>query len=171
MEQPLRVMDIRRDVPSYWKAIRVRSNGTRFQHQGWDLLAAPGTPAYSIAYGVVTWSKVDEKYGLQLLIQFRFYTGETLYAFYAHLDAIRVHKGERVKPGEIVALTGDSGNAAGLSADAKHLHFELRTRPDQWGLFGLTGRDDPARVLGFDYFNIPPYASVIPDLGNDDESQ
>jgi peptidase M23-like protein len=44
------------------------------------------------------------------------------YAFYAHLQpaSLRVHIGDRVRPGQVIALLGDSGNA-----DAPHLHFQI----------------------------------------------
>jgi murein DD-endopeptidase len=44
------------------------------------------------------------------------------YAFYAHLQpaSLRVRIGDRVKPGQVIALLGDSGNA-----DAPHLHFQI----------------------------------------------
>lgn len=44
------------------------------------------------------------------------------YAFYAHLQpsSLRVRIGDRVRPGQVIALLGDSGNA-----DAPHLHFQI----------------------------------------------
>jgi murein DD-endopeptidase MepM/ murein hydrolase activator NlpD len=44
------------------------------------------------------------------------------YAFYAHLQpaSLRVRIGDRVRPGQVIARLGDSGNA-----DAPHLHFQI----------------------------------------------
>ncbi len=44
------------------------------------------------------------------------------YAFYAHLQpaSLRVRIGDRVRPGQVIALLGNSGNA-----DAPHLHFQI----------------------------------------------
>jgi murein DD-endopeptidase len=44
------------------------------------------------------------------------------FAFYAHLQptSLRVRIGNRVRPGQVIALLGDSGNA-----DAPHLHFQI----------------------------------------------
>lgn len=44
------------------------------------------------------------------------------YAFYAHFQphSIRVHEGQRVRPGRVLGLLGNSGNSA-----APHLHFGI----------------------------------------------
>ena len=49
-----------------------------------------------------------------------------VFAHYAHLrpGSIRVHAGERVHSGEMIAHLGDSGNSA-----APHLHFHLSDKP------------------------------------------
>ena len=48
------------------------------------------------------------------------------YAHYAHLQpgSIRVKLGDRVKPGQVLALLGNSGNS-----DAPHLHFQITDGP------------------------------------------
>jgi hypothetical protein len=53
--------------------------------------------------------------------------GRGRYAVYAHLvpGSIPVKVGQRVKRGQVIALLGNSGNAAG-----PHLHFQVCDRPD-----------------------------------------
>jgi murein DD-endopeptidase MepM/ murein hydrolase activator NlpD len=57
-----------------------------------------------------------------------------LMTVYAHLSTIQVEEGQRVDGGEVIALSGHSGNASG-----PHLHFEVWRR----------GREiDPVPFLG-----------------------
>jgi murein DD-endopeptidase MepM/ murein hydrolase activator NlpD len=52
--------------------------------------------------------------------------GGGLYALYAHLrtGSLRVHAGDRVKAGAVIAALGNSGKA-----DAPHLHFQVMDGP------------------------------------------
>ena len=52
--------------------------------------------------------------------------GDQRYALYAHLQpgSIKVHRGERVKLGQVIGLVGNSGNSV-----APHLHFHVTDRP------------------------------------------
>ncbi|HTU81294.1 MAG TPA: M23 family metallopeptidase [Candidatus Acidoferrales bacterium] len=81
-----------------------------------------GIPVYAIARGrVVQVSAADVKeYGLRIVIQ---HAGG-VQSLYAHLYRALVKAGETVSPGEQIAVSGQSGNAADSSEPA-HLHFEL----------------------------------------------
>jgi hypothetical protein len=59
------------------------------------------------------------------------------YAFYAHLQpgSVRVKVGQRVHPGEVLGLLGNSGNS-----NAPHLHFQLMDGPTPLGSEGLPYR-------------------------------
>jgi len=50
------------------------------------------------------------------------YSGQTLYAYYQHLKqhGVKVKKGQKVKQGEFIALSGNSGNTTG-----DHLHLVI----------------------------------------------
>jgi hypothetical protein len=52
--------------------------------------------------------------------------GDHHYALYAHLQpgSIKVHPGERVIPGQMIGLVGDSGNSI-----VPHLHFQVTNGP------------------------------------------
>jgi murein DD-endopeptidase MepM/ murein hydrolase activator NlpD len=135
---------------------KVRSCGHK-PHQGWDLYADIGTPVYAIAPGVVEFVQSRGDYGLQLCIRLDedamctasagFSRVGQLWAFYAHLSLVFFQTGQAVLESDVVALTGNSGNATNVPP---HLHFEIRTKPH--AAKGLTGRIDPARLLGYDYY-------------------
>lgn len=60
--------------------------------------------------------------------------GDGRYAFFAHLKpgSLRVHKGDRVKRGQVLGLVGNSGNSMG-----PHLHFHVSTDPTPLATEGL----------------------------------
>jgi hypothetical protein len=60
--------------------------------------------------------------------------GGGLFAFYAHLKSgsIRVREGERVRRGQVLALTGNSGNTSG-----SHLHFHVMDAPSALAADGV----------------------------------
>jgi hypothetical protein len=60
--------------------------------------------------------------------------GKGVFAGYAHLapGSVRVHRGERVRQGQVLGRLGNSGNSSG-----PHLHFQLMTRPSLLDADGL----------------------------------
>jgi peptidoglycan LD-endopeptidase LytH len=133
----------------------VRSSGTKV-HQGWDLYATPGTSAYAITEGVVEFTANQGDYGLQLCLKLsdpaiqeycRRHLVDQLYAFYGHLLFTLKQKGDLVAEGDVVAMTGNSGNATNTPP---HLHFEIRSTPHP-GL-GLAGRISPEDLFGQTYY-------------------
>jgi murein DD-endopeptidase MepM/ murein hydrolase activator NlpD len=93
--------------------------GARF-HTGLDYPAARGTTVRAAASGLVTWAGwLESGYGLVAIIDH----GGGVRTWYAHLDSVSVHRGERVTRGSEIARVGASGLATG-----PHLHFELRVR-------------------------------------------
>ncbi len=60
--------------------------------------------------------------------------GNGLYAVYGHLipGSIKVHVGEQVKQGQMLAKLGNSGNST-----EPHLHFQIMDRPDTLAANGL----------------------------------
>lgn len=86
-------------------------------HRGIDLGVYVGTPVDATHSGVVVyadWSNLG--YGYLVVVQSGIYT-----TYYAHLSDISVEVGDSVTFGQIVALSGNTGNSSG-----PHLHYEVR---------------------------------------------
>ncbi|WP_259945928.1 DUF5930 domain-containing protein [Jannaschia sp. W003] len=86
-------------------------------HSGMDFAGARGTPIHSTADGVVTYAGWQSGYGKLVKIRHAF-GFETRYA---HLNQIRVTKGQRVSRGERIGDMGTTGRSTGV-----HLHYEVR---------------------------------------------
>lgn len=92
-------------------------NRSKAFHSGLDMAAPTGTPIYSTAEGVVTFSGQQRGYGNVVKIRHAF-GFETVYA---HLSKSRVQVGERVERGKLIADMGSTGRSTG-----SHLHYEVR---------------------------------------------
>lgn len=93
---------------------------TMREHHGVDYLVPEGTAVFATADGTVrTLSEKNSTHGKAVTIDH----GNGYETSYSHLLDIRVRKGQKVKRGDIIALSGNSG----LSF-APHLHYEVRYR-------------------------------------------
>ena len=95
-------------------------------HRGIDFAAAVGTPVHAMWSGRVTSNSWGSAYGLHLVIDHDpLPDGSPGYwAVYAHLSSKKVHPGQRVAAGQLIGLSGRSGNVTG-----PHLHVEVQTGP------------------------------------------
>lgn len=86
-------------------------------HNGIDIAAPIGTPVHSPYSGVVKSVYSNNTGGIQMIVDHDngFRTG------YAHLSEAIKRPGQRVKQGEIIAKTGNTGASTG-----PHLHLTLR---------------------------------------------
>ncbi len=91
-------------------------------HRGIDLAAPRGTPIRAPVEGVVTYAGQQRGFGKVVKISHAL-GFETVYA---HMSAIRVAKGDRVKRGQQVGDVGSTGRSTG-----NHLHYEIR-RNGKW---------------------------------------
>ena len=86
-------------------------------HAGMDFTATTGTEVHATGDGRVVFADYSTNgYGVHVIIDHGF-DMETLYA---HLDAVKVRAGQRVKRGDVIGVVGNTG----LSA-APHLHYEV----------------------------------------------
>jgi murein DD-endopeptidase MepM/ murein hydrolase activator NlpD len=98
---------------------RFGPRGNRF-HPGVDFPSSYGAPVYAAASGRVVRAGWDSGgYGYLVALA----NSRGVRTMYAHLSAIRVHRGQRVRVGTRVGNVGASGEATG-----PHLHFEVRVR-------------------------------------------
>lgn len=115
-------------------------------HKGVDYSCKTGTPVYSAVSGVVVHAgkHVYKKgwgfaFGLHVIVDnVRFTDGSSgLWAGYCHLSEVKVRVGQRIKKGDVVGFSGNTGRST-----APHLHFQIlasRTwsplkhrNPDKW---------------------------------------
>lgn len=129
---------------------KVRNGGTR-NHQGIDIETdGPLWRCYAVDNAVVSVVRNVGDYGLQVVLKLENSAIKgNLFAFYAHLSRVKVKVGQKVKAGDVIGLSGSTGNAKGMDTKARgsHLHFEVRTAALPGG--GMTGRLDP-----LDYFEL-----------------
>lgn len=125
--------------------VRSFANGSPRTHQGWDFSAPIGASVYAIADGTVQFIRNGGDYGVQLCLSFTF-NGSTYYAFYAHLQRTLVAVGTTAKMKDVIAKSGNSGNARNLPSSEEHLHFEIRTTLSPGP--GLAGRVSPLKIYG-----------------------
>ena len=91
---------------------------TRRMHEGVDFSLDVGTPVYATGNGTVslTHSSISG-YGKQIEIDHGF----GYITKYAHLNMFAVKKGQKVKRGDLIGYSGNSGKST-----APHLHYEVK---------------------------------------------
>lgn len=91
--------------------------GRTKKHSGVDFALKPGNPIYATGDGVVEAVKFELfGYGTQVLIDHGF----GYKTRYAHMKTVGVAEGMKVKRGECIGLSGNSGRSSG-----PHLHYEV----------------------------------------------
>ncbi len=155
-----------------WPLANYRYGGVFFGdevHTGIDIPVKTGTPIYAAGPGRINWAgyglysgsteNTDDPYGLAVVIRHDFgYQGQTLYTVYGHMSRIDVQRGEKVESGDMLGLSGATGNVTG-----PHLHFEVRigknnfsrsrnpelwlSPPQGWGILAGKVMDDKANFM------------------------
>ena len=96
---------------------RAPMRGASRNHKGIDFAGPIGTPIYATADGLIGRAKWVRGYGKFIEIEH----GNELQTRYAHLSAMNVRYGQRVKKGDVIGYMGSTGNSTG-----SHLHYEVR---------------------------------------------
>ena len=95
-------------------------------HTGIDITRPQGTPVRAVANATVVHSGygfAGAAYGLHIVLKLP----DGKYALYGHLSASTVRAGQTVSAGQMIGNVGSTGNSSG-----PHLHFEIRSTPDQY---------------------------------------
>ncbi|MBA3778314.1 MAG: M23 family metallopeptidase [Chloroflexi bacterium] len=124
-------LDRRAGVARHYNHVRgVLGDGSLERaHDGIDLYVERGTPVRSVFEGIVInparrWRPWDPaRYGRTVVVISTEPTSRGYTALMVHLSRVDVRHGDRVRRGQVVGRTGDTGNAEGVPI---HLHFELR---------------------------------------------
>jgi len=91
-------------------------SGRQEMHKGIDFAGKMGSDILATAAGVVTWA--GKRYGYGQLVEIAH--GNDLVTRYGHAREILVKVGDRVEPGQKIALMGSSGRSTG-----PHVHYEV----------------------------------------------
>jgi murein DD-endopeptidase MepM/ murein hydrolase activator NlpD len=113
------------DADKFWLSSlfgpRKRINGTWGFHHGIDMAAVKGTAVKAARAGTVVEACFQTGYGNTVVIKH----SEVIKTRYAHLHAIRVYAGQKIKQGTIVGTVGETGFIRKKGKDGSHLHFEV----------------------------------------------
>ncbi len=85
-------------------------------HTGVDIRAKKGDPIHATADGVVLKAFRNGGYGNYVVIDH----GNGYTSSFAHMQKYMVHKGDKVKRGQLIGLVGSTGRSTG-----SHLHYEI----------------------------------------------
>ena len=110
-------------------------------HRAIDMRAIVGTPVAAAEDGEITivyhWNGIrtqgdTNSYGNMVKLKHDSWKGGSVETLYAHLNSTNVKVGQKVKKGDIIGYSGNTGNSFGA-----HLHFEVRykgtrTNPLVW---------------------------------------
>ena len=124
------------------------SGETRY-HDGQDFAMKPGTPVYTTGDGVVEYVKFSfTGYGNEILIDHGF----GYKTRYAHMSLISVAEGMKLKRGDCIGESGNSGKSTG-----PHLHYEVIYRGE---------RVNPMNYLDMD-MPVKEYAEMVRKRGDE----
>ena len=88
-------------------------------HNGIDFACNEGTSVMCVKDGTVSYAGFDNIFGNCIII---LHNDNKTTSVYAHLNSIKVKKGQKLSKGDVIGLSGNTGQTTG-----PHLHFEVRS--------------------------------------------
>lgn len=132
--------------------VRITQGWNPPAHYGKDFSCVVGTPIVASEAGVAYPREQSGGFGRYVVVE-----TPTHYVYCAHLSEWCVREGERVVAGQVIALSGNTGNSTG-----PHLHFEVRSKagspyhrgavdPDAWLAEVIGGEEEGnlANIIGW----------------------
>ena len=116
--QPISNKDLKLTASGYGSRIDPVYGTVRF-HYGMDFTCDTGTPVFATADGTVVSTDWEQGYGMTVEIDH----GYGYRTRYCHLSSYRSRVGQKVKRGELIALSGCTGKSTG-----PHVHYEVVQR-------------------------------------------
>ncbi len=113
------ILPLNSKITSSYGNARVFNGVLKSFHSGTDFKAKVGTPVKAINDGKVVLAKQRYYAGGSIIIDH----GKGVYSCYYHLSKFLVKKGDRVKRGQIIAKSGQSGRVSG-----PHLHLTIKIK-------------------------------------------
>ena len=126
-------------------------------HRGTDFAVPSNTPVVAADDGTVIYSEWSDSGGWGVVIDHAYDR-----TAYFHNNQLFVYPGQHVSRGQLIALSGSTGNSTG-----PHVHFEVRDLLTPWHSidpYGWTGPgQDPWRWdMGYLWTSSPPVPFVLP---------
>lgn len=105
------------DEPGYVTRGQAAADSVDEEHPGVDIAVPVGSVVRAAGGGVVLQAGTHEEYGNFVLLEHP----DGYQSMYGHLSRILAVQGTRVRAGEVIARSGNTGRSS-----APHLHFEIR---------------------------------------------
>ena len=126
-------------------------------HRGTDFAVPSNTPVLAADDGTVIYSEWSDSGGWGVVIDHAYDR-----TAYFHNNQLFVYPGQRVSRGQLIALSGSTGNSTG-----PHVHFEVRDLLTPWHSVDPYGRTGPGKDpwrwdLGYLWTSNPPAPFLLP---------
>ena len=115
------IMPVKGPITSPFGRRKAPVAGGSTNHQGWDLSVPIGTSIKAIADGVVVAVGKAHGYGYWVNLDHGNVEGKHVTSEYGHISSWAVRNGQKVKQGQIIAKSGNTGFSSG-----PHLHLTIK---------------------------------------------
>lgn len=128
----LRPVDVKFAITSPFGATREIEKGIKQVHHGIDFGCPVGTPVYAMGDGYIFKRGWENEYDHKQGLGFRIWSwitinGEEFDVWYGHMSEIYPVKHDRIKKGQKIGLSGNTGHSTG-----PHLHVQFKDPYGDW---------------------------------------